>query len=120
MLRKTPLRPKRPTPRRKGTPAPRIKPGRVEDPEHLTRVRSLPCSVCGASAPSAAHHIRDRQVGAGQKAGDDEAIPLCHAHHQDSPVAFHVMGLEAWEAQFGTQRDHLAKTLRRLAAPSTT
>lgn len=118
-MRKTPLRPKRPTPRRKGKPAPRIKPGRVEDPAHLTRVRALPCCVCGAT-PSEAHHVRDGQVGAGQKAGDDEAIPLCFHHHRTGPEAFHAIGTRAWEATYGTQRSHLNRTLRLLAAPSTT
>ena len=26
--------------------------------EHLARVKALPCSVCGASGPSEAHHVK--------------------------------------------------------------
>ena len=40
------------TPKRK-----RIKPGRVEDREHLARVAMLPCCVCG-HWPVEVHHIR--------------------------------------------------------------
>lgn len=78
-MKRTPLNPKRLTPRRKGAPSPRIKPKRVVDPEHLKRVRALPCIVCQA-VPVEAHHIRDG-VGMGQKAGDHEAKAFrdhCH------------------------------------------
>lgn len=109
MLRRTPLqRRTRLSPRRK---RPRtIKAPRFEDPALLDRVRALPCSVCGTRIQVEAHHIRDGQVGAGQKAGDDEAIPLCRFHHREGPAAFHHLGRRAWEARFGTQREHLART----------
>ncbi len=118
MLRRTPLRAKRPTPRRKGKAAPRIKPGRVEDPAHLDQVRNLPCCICG-TWPSEAHHIRDGQVGTGQKAGDDEAIPLCPWCHRIRGDSFHALGTTAWEAKFGAQRHHLTLTRARLASEST-
>jgi hypothetical protein len=113
MMRRTALNPKRKTPRRKGTPTPRIKAGRVEDPEHLARVRSLPCLICGRT-PSEAHHIRDG-VGVGQKAGDDEAINLCPMHHRlgGFGVAFHHAPRE-FQAKFGTERELLARTLEML------
>ena len=109
MLRRSPLqRRTRLSPRRK---RPRtIKPGRVVDPQRLARVRALPCSVCGTRLEVEAHHIRDRQVGAGQRAGDDETIPLCASHHRTGPDAFHRLGRRRWEARFGTQREHLART----------
>lgn len=120
MLRKTPLRPKRPTPRRKGTPAPRIKPERVEDPDHLARVRAHGCMIC-CWAPAEAHHIRDGQVGAGQKASDHEAIGLCSYHHRTGPIgeAFHA-GPREWERRHGTQRELLARMMAALDAPETT
>lgn len=29
--------------------------------EHIERVKSMPCCLCGASAPSDAHHMRNNQ-----------------------------------------------------------
>ena len=103
-------------PRRKGPPAPRIKPRRLEDPAHIKRVKNLPCCVCGSQPPNEAHHIRDGSVGTGAKAGDHEAIPLCVEHHRTGgfQIAFHA-GPRTWESLFGTQREHLAETLALLA-----
>lgn len=113
---RTELRSIRPAPRRKGTPTPRIKPGRVEDPDHLARVRALPCVVCGAEPPNEAHHLRGIEVGTGKKAGDDRTIPLCLDHHRTGGmgIAFHA-GPRVWEAAFGTQKELLAETLIALA-----
>lgn len=109
MLRRTALRPKRPTPRRVGPPAPRIKPEREEDPEHLARVRSLPCVVCGAPPPSEAHHPREGQ-GMGQKADDRLAISLCASCHRTGPHAFHA-GPREFAARFGSHQDLLARVV---------
>ncbi|MGX9992612.1 hypothetical protein ACS4RR_026355 (plasmid) [Rhizobium sp. Z1P35] len=35
--------------------------------------------------------------GTGQKAKDEEVIPLCEAHQQHSRNAIHLMGKKAWE-----------------------
>ena len=48
---------------------------------HLHKIKLLPCSCCGQSGPSDAHHIREGQ-GMGQKASDSMAIPLCKSCHQ--------------------------------------
>ena len=105
---------KRATPRRKGTPTPRIKPGRVTDERHLARVRSLPCVVCGAPPPVEAHHPRAGQ-GMGQKAGDDMAISLCESCHRTGGVgvAFHA-GPRIWVLKHGSELDLLDITLERL------
>ena len=93
-------------PRRKGKPAPRIKPKRIEDPAHLARVRALPCVVCGMT-PSEAHHIREGS-GMGQKAGDHEAISLCPYHHQTGPFGEAVHnGKRTFEAKYGTELELL-------------
>lgn len=111
MLRRTPLRRKRETPRRKGKPAPRIKPGRVEDPKRLARVRALGCIVCRrlglGFVHAEAHHPRTG-VGMGQRTGDDMAIPLCPDHHRAGGpgIAFHA-GPRLWEATYGTQLELL-------------
>lgn len=109
-MKRSPISPKRLKPRRKGTPAPRIKPGRVEDPAHLARVRSLPCAICGAT-PSEPHHPKGLEFcGKGQKASDHDAFPLCVSCHRTGPNAFHAIGKRPWEALYGPQRDHAART----------
>jgi len=118
MLRRTPLRRKRETPRRKGKPAPRIKQGRVRDPKRLARVRELGCIIChriGLYRPAEAHHPRTG-VGMGQKAGDDRAIPLCADHHRTGGpgMAFHA-GPRLWEQIHGTQAELLEETNALLA-----
>jgi hypothetical protein len=111
MLRRSPLRPKRLTPRRKGKPAPRIKVGRVEDPAHLALVRALPCIVCGATPPSEAHHPKGLEFcGKGQKAPDRDAFPLCPKCHRTGPNAFHRIGKRSWEALYGPQGEHAERT----------
>jgi len=113
-MKRSPLKQKRDTPRRKGPKAPRIKAGRVEDPAHLARVRSLPCIVCQAGnqiTPTEAHHIRDG-VGMGQKAGDHEAIPLCSFHHRTG-VSIHLSPI-TFQWLYGTERELLARTLEAL------
>lgn len=99
-------------PRRKGPKTPRIKPGRVEDQEHLQRVREMPCIVCQAQ-PVEAHHIRDG-VGMGQKAGDHEAIPLCPWHHRTGFNSIHLAPA-MFKFLYGTERELLARTLEMLA-----
>ena len=62
-------------------------------PKHLASVREQPCMVCGTDYGVEAHHLmrpwRDGR-GMGQKAGDDNAVPLCAGHHR----ALHAMGDE--------------------------
>jgi hypothetical protein len=101
---------RRTKPRRKGTPTPRIKAGREEDPAYLARVRELPCDVCGA-IPSEPHHPKGLEFcGKGQKAPDHDAFPLCPNCHRTGPNAFHRMGKRPWEALYGPQREHADRT----------
>ena len=95
----------------KGAKTKRIKPRRVEDPEHLARVRALPCLVCGRM-PVEAHHIR-QGCGMGQKASDREAIPLCSFCHRTGPWAFHASP-SSFQRDHGTERELLARTLEML------
>lgn len=58
-------------------------PLRLRDPDHLKRIRSMACLVCGRS-PSQAHHLTFAQPKAmGRKAGDQYTVPLCAVHHRD-------------------------------------
>lgn len=43
---------------------------------HVGRVKALPCSICDAPGPSAAHHIHQRQ--------SFTVVALCHDCHQGS------------------------------------
>ena len=56
---------------------------RLTDKEraHLKRVKGLPCSVCGASGPSEAHHIRQGLQYA--------AVALCADCHRGSHNGIH-------------------------------
>lgn len=77
--------------------------------KHLTRVKSLPCAICG-SVPVDAHHIRKAPLtGAGGKASDWFTFPLCRADHDqlhaDTPL---------WEMRYGDQVQHVVRTLERL------
>lgn len=110
-MKRSPINPKRATPRRKGKPAPRIKSGRVEDPAYLAKVASLPCCVCGAQ-PVEVHHIRTG-CGMGQKAGDDQTIPLCPWHHRIGPEAFHN-GPAMFQALHGSEPYLVEQTRLRL------
>jgi hypothetical protein len=89
----------------------RIKPKRVIDKDRLARVAMLPCMVCG-HWPVAVHHCR-MNAGTGQKAGDDETIPLCAWHHQTGPQAFHN-GPRIFQELYGTELELLAQTNAKL------
>ena len=56
--------------------------------KHLYRVKSLPCSLCGASAPSDAHHILEGRI-QGRKSADWCTIPLCKDCHQGAKNGIH-------------------------------
>ena len=90
-----------------------LKPARVVDRARLALVASMPCCVCGAR-PVEVHHVR-ATVGLGQRAGDDQTIPLCPQHHRTGGfgVAFHA-GPREWERQHGPQVEHLAAVNRML------
>lgn len=47
----------------------------------MQRVKELPCCLCGASAPSDAHHILEGRI-KGRRAHDFCTIPLCKECHQ--------------------------------------
>lgn len=85
-----------------------LKKKKFRSPRLLQRVRELGCIVKNCGSPANAHHIRDGQ-GTSQKAGDDEAIPVCHYHHQGEE-GIHTLGTRVWQAKYGTERDLLEKT----------
>lgn len=60
---------------------------RVEVPNHLDFIRSLPCLCCGFPRSEAAHismaapHLAKRSRGKGEKADDSWTVPLCSQCH---------------------------------------
>lgn len=76
---------------------------------HLEAVKSLPCSVCDAPGPSAAHHIRQQC--------HRTCIALCRDCHQGWKNGWH--GQKAmWKVKKMDEIDALEVTLARLAEQS--
>lgn len=92
---------------------PKDKRGTKAAKEHLKKVKSLSCCMCGAAPPSDAHHIRDLEVGAGQKSSDFETIPLCKGCHQGDN-GFHGLGRKEWERRYQVTQRELLKNTRKL------
>ena len=74
---------------------------------HVEAVKSLPCSVCNAAAPSAAHHIRQDNP--------YTCVALCQSCHQDPLNGIH--GRKAiWNVYKMDELTALAITIQRLLA----
>ena len=72
---------------------------------HLAKVKALPCSVCDAPGPSAAHHIRQDSAWT--------CVALCPDCHQGSHNGWH--GRKAlWRIKHMDELDALSVTVRRL------
>jgi len=122
-MKRSPINPQRTKPRRKGKPAPRIKPQRQEDPEHLDRLRKFGCWACREDgngwSPAEPHHPRTGGTdgpGAGQMAPDRDAIPLCSMHHNErhpDSLSIHANPIQ-FRARYGTEseiRDKVAEAM---------
>lgn len=57
-----------------------VKKGPLRDPDHLARIRQMPCVVCGASGVHA-HHSRVGLRTMGVRKSDETCLPLCPKHH---------------------------------------
>lgn len=73
--------------------------------EHLARVKELPCSVCGASGPSEAHHIKQGL--------QYTCIPLCQDCHRGSLNGLHGQK-RMWSLMKMDELDALNLTVQRL------
>lgn len=72
---------------------------------HIEAVKSLPCSVCDAPAPSDAHHIKQSQP--------FSCVALCKDCHQGGNNGWH--GRRAmWKIKKMDELDALCVTFRRL------
>lgn len=89
-MKRSPLRIKRPTPRRKAPE--RVQGGRMkpkagapptaEEKAHMGRVAALPCLACGKRGPSTVHHVTASIFGFRIPRSHRRVVPLCLAHHQ--------------------------------------
>lgn len=73
--------------------------------EHLTRVKSLPCSVCDAPGPSEAHHIQQGQ--------QYTCVALCPDCHRGPILGWHGQR-RMWAIKKMEEIDALAVTVKRL------
>ena len=74
---------------------------------HIEAVKQLPCSVCDAPAPSAAHHIKQDNPWL--------CVALCPDCHQGSHNGIHGRK-SIWKVMRMDEYDALAVTFRRLLA----
>jgi hypothetical protein len=98
-----------------------------KDSAYLKWIRTLPCVCCCVYgygrlwldlvlAPDMrqstilveAAHTRPHALS--QKSDDRTCIPLCHTHHQGSPLSIHVLGVKFWD-RWGIERDELVAKL---------
>jgi len=73
--------------------------------EHIGRVKALPCSVCDAPPPSAAHHVKQHQ--------QFTVVALCTDCHQGSFNGWHGQK-RMWLIKKMDELDALAITIERL------
>lgn len=79
----------------------------TKEREHLARVKALPCSVCGASGPSEAHHVKQGL--------QYTCIALCESCHRGDHNGLHG-GRAMWRIKKMDEIDALNVTLKRLSA----
>ena len=85
--------------------------------EHIGKVVSMGCIVCvelgHGETPAVPHHIGNNAMG--MKATNYEVIPLCPWHHNQGPMGEAVhSGRKSFEANFGTEKELLNKTMEWL------
>ncbi|CAB4132654.1 hypothetical protein UFOVP259_63 [uncultured Caudovirales phage] len=77
----------------------------IKEREHLQNVKSLPCSVCDAPAPSDAHHVKQHR--------QYVCIALCKSCHQGALMGWHGQK-RAWALHKMDEMDALNITIKRL------
>jgi hypothetical protein len=73
--------------------------------EHLLKVKSLPCSVCGLPPPSEAHHIEQHY--------QYTCIPLCESCHRSPFNGIHGQS-RIWKVKKKTEMSCLNDTIKAL------
>jgi hypothetical protein len=77
----------------------------AKERKHLSRVKELPCSVCDASGPSDAHHVKQRR--------QYTCVALCKDCHQGSVMGWHGQK-RMWSLKKMDEIDALNITIARL------
>lgn len=72
---------------------------------HLARVKSLPCSVCDASGPSEAHHVK--------QGSQYTCVALCESCHRGALMGWHGQK-RMWALKKMDELDALNVTIERL------
>ena len=106
LVRRTPVKRQRATPRRKAHPANRELRKWVADRACcICCVWSSPAATCAGTVDP--HHVRTRGAGGGEVAN---LVPLCRAHHDE----LHQMGRKSFALKYGVNLVELAQeyTLR--------
>lgn len=80
-----------------------------DEREHLARVKELPCSVCSASPPSDAHHIKQGL--------HYLCIPLCKDCHQGQFNGIHGQA-RIWSVYKMDEMSALNKTIKAILGTS--
>lgn len=80
---------------------------KAHESAHIARVKALPCSVCDASGPSDAHHIKQGQ--------HFTVVALCKSCHQGALMGLHGQR-RMWSIKKIDEVDALAVTLERVLA----
>jgi hypothetical protein len=77
----------------------------AKEKKHLARVKELPCSVCDASGPSDAHHVKQHR--------QYTCVALCKDCHQGSVMGWHGQK-RMWSLKKMDEIDALNVTIQRL------
>jgi hypothetical protein len=77
----------------------------AKERKHLARVKELPCSVCDASGPSDAHHVKQHR--------QYTCVALCKDCHQGSVMGWHGQK-RMWSLKKMDEIDALNITIERL------
>jgi hypothetical protein len=80
----------------------------AKEKKHLARVKELPCSVCDASGPSDAHHVKQHR--------QYTCVALCKDCHQGSIMGWHGQK-RMWFIKKMDEIDALNITIQRLLEP---
>jgi hypothetical protein len=77
----------------------------AKEKKHLARVKELPCSVCDASGPSDAHHVKQHR--------QYTCVALCKDCHQGAIMGWHGQK-RMWSLKKMDEIDALNITIARL------
>lgn len=79
---------------------------------HISKIKSMPCGLCGSPPPSDAHHtIQGR--GGQRRVGHFLVIPLCKVCHQDNKYGIHGER-QMWRAYNKDEFDVLNETIMKI------